>query len=322
MYELRAFALQEQVPGAVAALVALPGVSHVVLAGRTADDDKTLITAEVLAASADEAFTVLAAAGVADTDLSISHTDFARPISTAALETAVAENVGGLVWAEVADAAAENVGLRPAYVAYMVVAGVIAGFGVIERSAVLIVGAMAVSPDLLPMSAACVALVARRRHLLRRAVTTIVPGLALVALTAFVLTAVLRWAGYVSSGADIRDGAIGALASVNVATVGVALAAGVAGMLAFETRASFAVGVAISVTTIPAAAYIGVAAGLGQWSGSLGAVDVLVVNLAMLFLAGTATLALQAVHERRRGHRALPAGARSSHSRKMRDLRR
>ena len=47
MYELRAFALQEQVPGAVAALVALPGVSHVVLAGRTADDDKTLITAEV-----------------------------------------------------------------------------------------------------------------------------------------------------------------------------------------------------------------------------------------------------------------------------------
>ena len=36
-----------------------------------------------------------------------------------------------------------------------------------------------------------------------------------------------------------------------------AFAAGVAGMLAVETRASMGVGVAISVTTIPAAADIG-----------------------------------------------------------------
>jgi len=33
-------------------------------------------------------------------------------------------------------------------------------------------------------------------------------------------------------------------------------------MLAFETRASSGVGIAISVTTIPAAAYLGVDAGL------------------------------------------------------------
>ena len=49
------------------------------------------------------------------------------------------------------------------------------------------------------------------------------------------------------------------LTTVDVATVGVALAAGVAGMLALETRASSAVGVGISITTIPAAAYLGVA---------------------------------------------------------------
>ena len=36
-------------------------------------------------------------------------------------------------------------------------------------------------------------------------------------------------------------------------------------MLALETRASSGVGVAISVTTIPAAAYLGVAAGLGEF---------------------------------------------------------
>ena len=61
----------------------------------------------------------------------------------------------------------------------MVVAGVIAAFGVIERSTILIVGAMAVSPDLLPMSAACVALVARRPRLFGRAFGTLAPGLGL-----------------------------------------------------------------------------------------------------------------------------------------------
>ncbi len=56
---------------------------------------------------------------------------------------------------------------------------------------------------------------------------------------------------------------------VEAETIFVALAAGVAGMLAVETRASMGVGVAISVTTIPAAAFLGVAAGVGELSKSL-----------------------------------------------------
>ena len=79
-----------------------------------------------------------------------------------------------------------------------------------------------------------------------------------------------------------------------------AFAAGVAGMLSFETRASFAVGVAISVTTIPAAAYVGVAAGLGEWRGALGAVTVLGVNLVMLLVAGAGTLGIQTLLASRR----------------------
>ena len=45
------------------------------------------------------------------------------------------------------------------YLVFMVAAGVIAAFGVIEANEILIVGAMAVSPDLLPITAACVGLV-------------------------------------------------------------------------------------------------------------------------------------------------------------------
>jgi uncharacterized membrane protein len=99
--------------------------------------------------------------------------------------------------------------------------------------------------------------------------------------------------GVLPSDFDIAESALSGLTTVNDATIGVALAAGVAGMLALETRASSAVGVAISITTIPAAAYLGVAAGVGEAGNSLGALAVLGANVAMLVLAGTLTLVVQ-----------------------------
>jgi uncharacterized hydrophobic protein (TIGR00271 family) len=293
VFSLRAFADPGQVDAAVAALEGSEDVHHIVLGGLTTDAGKTLITAEVQAASADEALVALRGAGIAAADLSISRIDFARPPGPAGLVDDAVEDETPLVWTEVIDNAAENVGLRTSYLVYMLAAGIIAAFGVLEHSALLIVGAMAVSPDLLPLSAACVALVGRRWTLLRRALATLAPGLVVVVLAAYALTLGLRLSGYVAAGADIQGGVIGALTTANVATVGVALAAGVAGMLAFETRAMFTVGVAISVTTIPAAAYIGVAAGLGQWHGALGALGVLLTNLALLTVAGTVTLLVQ-----------------------------
>ena len=64
-------------------------------------------------------------------------------------------------------------------------------------------------------------------------------------------------------------------------------------MLAFETRASSGVGVAISVTTIPAAAYLGVAAGLGEATKALGALAVLATNVVMIVAGAAITLGLQ-----------------------------
>ena len=80
---------------------------------------------------------------------------------------------------------------------------------------------------------------------------------------------------------------------MNDETIVVAFVAGVAGMLAFETRASSAIGVAISVTTIPAAAYLGVALGLGDLSKSLRALGVLSANVAMMVVGASATLWVQ-----------------------------
>ncbi|MEP6952733.1 MAG: DUF389 domain-containing protein [Solirubrobacteraceae bacterium] len=79
----------------------------------------------------------------------------------------------------------------------------------------------------------------------------------------------------------------------------VALVAGIAGMLAIETRASAAVGVAISVTTIPASAYLGVAAGVGEIDKASGALLVLAINVTMLLVGGSITLVVQQALSRR-----------------------
>jgi hypothetical protein len=74
----------------------------------------------------------------------------------------------------------------------------------------------------------------------------------------------------------------------------VAACAGAAGMLSLSTAKSGAlIGVLISVTTIPAAANVGVAAAYRDWSTMGGSIAQLGINLGSIMLAGTAVLFLQ-----------------------------
>jgi uncharacterized hydrophobic protein (TIGR00271 family) len=181
----------------------------------------------------------------------------------------------------------------------MVVAGIVGGYGVIGENVILIVGAMAISPDLLPITAVGVGLVDRRLRLAARALVTLLIGMTLAAATACLSTALQDAFGLIPAGFDIHSTVLGTLTEVSNETLVVALAAGVAGMLALETRASSGVGVAVSVTTIPAAAYLGVAAGLGEPHQARGAVGVLGANVAMLVVGASGTLALQRLLARR-----------------------
>ena len=88
--------------------------------------------------------------------------------------------VDGFAWVEVMGQARANSRPLARYLALINVAAVIAALGVITSSSILIVGAMAVSPDLLPICATCVGLVAGRRALARRAFVTLTLGLGLV----------------------------------------------------------------------------------------------------------------------------------------------
>lgn len=201
--------------------------------------------------------------------------------------------VDGLSWIEVVGAAKANSRPLARYLALINVAAVIAACGVITSSSILIVGAMAVSPDLLPICATCVGLARGERRLARRAFLTLTLGLGLVVITAMVISALLKWTGFLPDGFTVEQSSLSTLAKTDYTTVLVALAAGVAGMLSFETRASAAVGVAISVTTIPASAYLGVAVGAGGIDHAFGALVVLAINVTLLIAGGTMTLLVQ-----------------------------
>jgi uncharacterized hydrophobic protein (TIGR00271 family) len=205
----------------------------------------------------------------------------------------------GLVWEDVLGMASRNSRPIARYLAFMLVAGVIASYGVVEYNVILIVGAMAISPDLLPITAVGVGLVDRRLRLASRAFLTLAIGMAFTSAAAALSAFAQDRLDAIPTGFDIDATVLGSLTHVNSETIAVALAAGVAGMLALETRASSGVGVAVSVTTIPAAAYLGVALGLGERGEALGALGVLGTNVAMLVIATSGTLVLQRAVARR-----------------------
>jgi hypothetical protein len=80
-------------------------------------------------------------------------------------------------------------------------------------------------------------------------------------------------------------------------------------MLAFESRGASVVGVAISITTVPAAAYLGVVAIDGNTGDAMGALGVLATNLSCVIVAGTLTLVAQRWWQERRRPIRRPVGA-------------
>jgi uncharacterized hydrophobic protein (TIGR00271 family) len=289
--QLRVFGAPPAMAEVAGRLATVPGARHVLLTEAAAGG--ALVTADLGADVADGALEAVRGLGVPDDDIALLRIE-----SLTALPGRLSG--GGLVWADLVNQAGVNARPVARYLVLMAMAGVVAAFGVINRNSTLIVGAMAISPDTLPVTAACTFLVLRDLRSAGRALGSLLAGLAVAGVVAGVLTAILDVFGLLPSGFEIGTGGLQGLQTVNVSTPTVAFAAGIAGMLALETRASAAVGVAISVTTIPASAYLGVAAAVGEVEKAAGALLVLAINVAMLVAGGCTALLVQRALARRR----------------------
>ncbi|HET7052730.1 MAG TPA: DUF389 domain-containing protein [Solirubrobacterales bacterium] len=208
-----------------------------------------------------------------------------------------------VVWEEVEARTSESIELNANFLAFMVLACLIASVGVMLGQPVLIVGAMVVGPEFGPLAGLCVALVQRRPDVGLRSLTALAVGFPVGITGAFLFSLFANWTGLVGNGFEVGSQPLTAFISEpSTFSFIVALFAGAAGVLSLTSAKSGAlVGVLISVTTIPAAAAIGVAAAFGNWADWRGAIAQLIVNLSAIVIAGVATLLVQnRVFERRR----------------------
>jgi uncharacterized hydrophobic protein (TIGR00271 family) len=295
MLHLRVFGPAPMMERVAESVSALAGADHVTRTDAGDGAGQTLVTADVDADAADAALHALTSLGVPAEDVWLLRLEGLQPGRRRRRREGAA-----VVWADLLGQAGEHARPVGRFLILMAVAGIIAAYGVIYSNGILIVGAMAVSPDFLPIAATCIGLVARRRRLVGRAFWTLAAGLGTAGIVAGVLTALLDLVDLLPSSFQVGENGLQGLTTINSSTVVVALVAGIAGLLALETRAAAAVGVAISVTTIPASAYLGVAAGVGEVGKASGALAVLGINVAMLLVGGSLTLVTQQALTRRR----------------------
>jgi len=200
-----------------------------------------------------------------------------------------------VVWEEVEKLTSESTDLSASYLIFMTLSTLIASVGIFLDTPILIIGAMVLGPEFGPLASFCVAVVQGRRALARRSLVALVAGFPLGIGAAFVASLLFKWTGITPDQFNEQSHGLSAIISnPDFFSFFVAFCAGVAGMLSLTTSKSGALtGVLISVTTIPAAANIGVSAAYGDWSAFGGSVAQLGINLVALCIAGVGTLFVQ-----------------------------
>ncbi|MER6845260.1 DUF389 domain-containing protein [Streptomyces platensis] len=210
-------------------------------------------------------------------------------------DEAPGEGADAVLWESLTDATHEESTLSATYLAFLTLATMIAACGVVLDNAILIVGAMAVGPEFGPLAGISTALVRRALRPAWRSLVALVVG--------FVVAMVL------TCGFSYFMDAVGLFTEHRVEgprpntsfiwqpdwmSFVVAFLAGVAGTLSLTSaKSGLLVGVAISVTTVPAAANAAVAFTYGDYAQTWGSAGQLGLNMVGIVIAGTLTLAAQ-----------------------------
>jgi uncharacterized hydrophobic protein (TIGR00271 family) len=198
-----------------------------------------------------------------------------------------------VVWEEVESRTSEQTELSMSFTIFMIAAMQIAAVGIVLDQPILIVGAMVVGPEFGPLAAVCVALVRRQRRLAKRSLIALAVGFPTGTFFALCSSIVLIAVGAFPDEYGTHE-FTDFISNPDFLSFFVAVVAGCAGMLSLTTAKSGAlIGVLVSVTTIPAASNVGVAAAYGEWDAATGAAGQLVINLTGIVVAGVVTLFIQ-----------------------------
>jgi uncharacterized hydrophobic protein (TIGR00271 family) len=212
-------------------------------------------------------------------------------------EAAPGEGDDAVVWEELAQRVDQSSRFTWSYAAFLAVAVQIAAIGVVQDSPILIVGAMVLGPEFGPIAAISLWSLHGEFRRIGVAASTLVLGFLLaIAVTCVCAYVSYRWGWIDPSLLDGTGRETQFIVKPDKWSFIVALLAGVAGILSVTSdKSSSLVGVFISVTTVPAAAYIALAAALSHWSEVTPSAIQLGVNIAGMVTAGIATLVAQRI---------------------------
>ncbi|MEV4948115.1 DUF389 domain-containing protein [Streptomyces sp. NPDC053755] len=290
------------------------GTAHLaVVSGAARDPVGDIVLCDVAREACDELLHRLRKLGI-DKDGSIAVGDIGVSLSERAEHAereAPGEGADAVVWEQLTEATHEESTLSYTYLLFICLATMIAACGVVLDNAVLIVGAMAVGPEFGPLAGICTGLVRRAPRLAWRSLNALLVGFAAAIVTTTLFSLLMDATGQfeVSMLNEPRPNT-GFIWQPDPFSFVVAVLAGVAGMLSLTSAKSGAlVGVAISVTTVPAAANAAVALSYGELGQMWGSVEQLLLNLLGIIVAGVLTLACWKVLWRtQRGRMTRPPG--------------
>ncbi|AXI88283.1 hypothetical protein SAM9427_22590 [Streptomyces sp. ETH9427] len=298
MLHLRLITPTEQTEDAVRLIKGTVGTTHLcVLSGAARDPVGDVVLCDVAREAADDLLSGLQRLGLDTTgSIAVENVDLSlSERADRAEDEAPGEGADAVLWEHLTEATHEESTLSVTYLSFLTLATMIAACGVVLDNAVLIVGAMAVGPEFGPLAGVSTATVQRRPRLAMRSLIALLVGFAVaMALTvafSLFMDAVGLFTEEQLKGERPQTGFVYAPDWFSFV---VAVLAGAAGTLSLTSAKSGAlVGVAISVTTVPAAANAAVALSYGDTVQTWGSTEQLLLNLLGITLAGTLTLLAQ-----------------------------
>ncbi|MDI3405552.1 DUF389 domain-containing protein [Streptomyces cavernicola] len=292
------------------------GTTHlVVVPGAARNPQGDVVMCDVAREAGDELVGSLRALGI-DKCGSIAVENIDLSLSTRAQQAAddaPGEGADAVLWEHLTDATHEESTLSLTYIAFLTLATMIAACGVVLDNAILIVGAMAVGPEFGPLAGLCTAMVRRAPRLALRSLIALLVGFAIAMAVTVGFSYFMDWQGLFSDAQLAAERPnTNFIYRPDAFSFIVAVLAGIAGTLSLTSAKSGAlVGVAISVTTVPAAANAAVAFSYHEYKQAWGSSEQLLLNLLGIILAGTLTLLAQKWFwstQRKRGTKSSPSG--------------
>jgi uncharacterized hydrophobic protein (TIGR00271 family) len=310
-FHVRLVSPPAQTEGLAEMLAADSGVSNlVVLAGMARQPDGDAVQFDVRSRSANAVFRQLQAFQLDGSGgVAVRQVDATLGVETTpGPEHFIVQRDVPPVWDVVEARIRSDAIYAPSFYILLTIAGLIGAVGILTNSQILIVGAMVVGPEYNAIMGVALGIDKRSQRPVLRGALALLVGFSAAIVVTLLFSLIIRWSGHTpplySAGvrpvSDLID-------NPNLFSVVVAVLAGIVGVVSLtEARASALIGVFISVTTIPAAADIGLSLAYSSWSQARGAAFQLLLNVTVLIAMGALVLRLQRIIWRHREGAALP----------------